>query len=423
MNSGEREVTDLGRARVRAAEIAVVRTAAVVQGLALVTVPTLGTVLTDPAHFALSQTAYGSLFVPQSILAVVFSLAGGRLTQRFGIKRIVMTGFAANALSMGLLVASARFAGNGPITYGALLCATAALGFGFAILTPALNVLAGAFDPRKIDRAILIVNALLGAAAALAPVLLIVFVGLGFWWGLPLLAGVAMIALFAASARLPFDVTGARTASTKPRIPARFWVFAAFAFAYGLCEQMNGTWAPIYVTMHLGAAASFGLLALALFWGFAAAARVVFAVFEKLLPPTIVFRVLPLLLALAFVVLAAQPMHAAPISAEVAFALAGLGASALLPLVISFCQRSIPEAATSVTSLVFAIYLMGYGCAAYGAGPLQRYGLGLPILYGASALLALVAGGVAFAIVGVLDRGTRSSEPSAQDVPALGSER
>jgi hypothetical protein len=52
-----------------------------------------------------------------------------------------------------------------------------------------------------------IVNALLGAAAALAPVLLAAFVGLGIWWGLPLLACVAMLVLFAESTHLPFDVT------------------------------------------------------------------------------------------------------------------------------------------------------------------------------------------------------------------------
>jgi MFS family permease len=401
-------------ASVRSAEVAIVRAAAVVQGLALVTVPTLSTVLTDPARFALSQTAYGALFVPQSVLAIVFSLAGGRLTRRFGLKRVLLVGLAADAVSMGLLAASARLGTSHAFAYAALLCATACLGFGFAIVTPALNVLAGGFEPRNVDRAVLIVNALLGAAAALAPVLLVVFVGLGFWWGLPLLAGSAMAVLFALAQRLPFDVAQRAAAGSRLRIPARFWVFAAFALTYGFCEQMIGSWAPLYVTDQLGAAAAFGSLALTLFWGCIAAARVGFALSSRQLAATTVFRVLPFVLAAAFALLARTPAHASPLAAAGAFALAGLGASALLPLVISFCERSIPEEATAVTSFVFAIYLIGYGLAAYGAGPLQRFGFSLRDSYEACIVLSLAVGALAFGIVAVLNRSPHSLEPAGE---------
>jgi MFS family permease len=388
---------------VRRTEIAIVRIAAVAQGLALVCVPTLSSVLTDSRGFALSQTAYGALFVPQSILAVIFSLAGGGLTRRLGMKRMLVMGLAANAVSMALLTSTAALHGAGkPLIFGLLLSATAALGFGFAIVTPALDVLAGAFaPPNATDRAVLIVNALLGAAAALAPVLLTVFVGFGLWWGLPLVAGAAMLLLVAVGSRLPFDVAGRSAAASGTPIPARFWLFAGFALVYGVCEQMLGSWAPMYVTRHLRAPASFGLIALTLYWAFAAACRVIFALAGSVLPPAVVFRVLPFVLAAAFATLAALPGGADPFAAAAAFAIAGLGISALLPLVISFCEESIPEQATAMTSFVFAIYLVGYGLAAFGAGPLQRF-VSLPALYGASAVLALAAAGLAFAIVGVL---------------------
>ncbi len=383
------------------------RIAAVVQGLALVTVPTLSTVLTDVAHFGLTQTEYGALFVPQSVLAIASCLAGGRLTRHFGIKRMLLVGFASGALSMGLLVASARLTTDRPLAYMVLLGATAWLGFGFAIVAPALSLLSGEFDHQNVDRAILVVNALLGAAAVLSPLLLIGFVGLGIWWALPLLTGAAMIVLFGASLRLPFDVARKATASRSGRVPKRFWLFAAFAIAYGFCEQMNGSWASIYLTHHFRAATSFGLLALALFWAFAAAGRVTFALMSKRLPETIVFRVLPFVLASAFALLAFAPDGYGATLGLIAFALAGLGVSALLPLAISFCERSIPQEATSVTSSVFAIYLIGYGLAAFGAGPLQSHGFRLQSLYGASAILALCAACLAFAIVGVLDRSAR----------------
>jgi MFS family permease len=132
---------------------------------------------------------------------------------------------------------------NHAAIYPILLCAAGCLGFGFAVVTPALNVLSGDFEPQAVERAVLIVNALLGAAAALAPVLLAVFVGLGIWRGLPLLACVAMLVLFAKSTRLPFDVAAPEAAGSAARIPARFAFFAAFALIYGWCEQMNGSWA------------------------------------------------------------------------------------------------------------------------------------------------------------------------------------
>jgi len=377
--------------------------AAVFQGLALVTIPTLSTVLTDPRGFALSQTSYGALFVPQSILAIVFSLAGAVLTRRFGLKRVLITGLAADAVSMLLLASSARLTASDPVTYGVLLGAAGCLGFGFALVTPALNILAGGFAPQAMDRAVLIINALLGAAAALAPVLLVGFVGIGVWWGLPLLTGAALSVLFTLSWRLPFDVAGPPAVRSPAGLPRRFWLFAAFALVYGLCEQMNGSWAPLYVTRYLHAPASFGLLALTLFWALAAAGRVLFAEFSKQMPPATVFRVLPFLLAAAFVVLATLPAGAGPLAGSVAFALAGLGVSALLPLVISFGERSMPAQATSVTSSVFAIYLIGYGLAAFGAGPMQRLGFSLPALYGTSALLALCVAWLSFAIVNVLE--------------------
>jgi FHS family glucose/mannose:H+ symporter-like MFS transporter len=173
---------------------------------------------------------------------------------------------------------------------------------------------------------------------------------------------------------------------------------------------MNGSWAPLYLTRDLGSPAAFGSLALALFWALAAAGRVVFALASKTLPSTIVFRTLPFVLAAAFTLLGLAPRHSGALAAVGAYALAGLGVSALLPLVISFCERSMPQETTSVTSLIFAIYLIGYGLAAYGAGPLQRFGLGLPALYRACIVLALAAAALAFAIVRILARTTHTSE-------------
>ena len=87
---------------------------------------------------------------------------------------------------MSLLIVSQFFTSNQSVAYALLLLATACLGVGFGLTVPALNVLAAAFHPGAVDRAVLVLNALLGLGTVLAPVFVAIFLGLGFWWGMPL---------------------------------------------------------------------------------------------------------------------------------------------------------------------------------------------------------------------------------------------
>jgi hypothetical protein len=59
----------------------------------------------------------------------------------------------------------------------------------------ALNTYAEAFFPAGIDRAVLILNALLGLGTALAPVLVALVVAIGAWWLLPLLVACVVVLL------------------------------------------------------------------------------------------------------------------------------------------------------------------------------------------------------------------------------------
>jgi len=356
-------------------------------------------VLTDPRALDLSPASYGTLFVPQSIFAVICSFGGAVLTRRFGARSTLLTGFAANAVAMALMAASALLGSNHGAAYAVLLCATSSLGIGFALVTPTLNVLAGTLASDAPDRAVLVVNALLGGSATAAPLLLIAFVGLGFWWGLPFVCAVGMLVLIAAGARISYGPGSKVSSKANARLPVRVLLFAAFAFVYGLCEQLNASWAPIYMAQHLGASLAYGSIALALFWAVATGFRVVFAVFDRVFAPRVIFCALPFVLAGAFGILALLPARSTPILGAAAFALAGLGISALLPLVLSFCERSMPKEATSATSVVFAVYLVGYGIAAFGVGPLQHRGITLPAIDGAAVGLACVVAVLAFAIV------------------------
>src|SRR5580765_2067122 len=188
------------------AEQRVVYAAGMVQGIVLVTFPAASTVFTDPSEYDLSNTQYGALFLPQVILAIGASLLASSLSGRFGAKRVYLAGLTAGIVSMSLLLVSALFTDRHTLAFALLLCATTFLGAGFGLTVPSLNTFAAAFSPASINRAVLLLNALLGLGTVLAPVFVAIFDGLGFWWGLPLTSVVLLVAILVVSLRLPLRV-------------------------------------------------------------------------------------------------------------------------------------------------------------------------------------------------------------------------
>jgi MFS family permease len=381
-------------------EIITVYAAGLIQGVALVTFPAASAVFTNSSDYGLSNTEYGGMFVPQAVMAIISSLLGAGLRKRLGTKRIYMMGLFANLLAMSLLVASRFVMKDHSLAYGILLVATGCLGIGFGFTVPAVNTFAAAFFPKKVDRAVLVLNALLGLGTALAPVFIAIFIGLGIWWGLPLLVGVLLVGLllFSVSQTLSAGGTAHSAKKHKSKFPARFWIFATFALLYGVCETMNGNWAVPYLTKHFGASAFMASLALATFWSMVTTGRILFAVIEKWFPEKLVCRVLPFVVAAAFVATACVPKTSALLGI-LTFALAGLGCSALLPLTISFGQKELTTIAASAAGGLIAFYQIGYGIAAFGVGPLQTWaGLDLNIIYGGTAVVALAMAAVAFGV-------------------------
>src|SRR5215471_4997644 len=220
--------------------------AGLVQGITLVTFPAASTIFTSPASYGLSESQYGAMFVPQVIAAIAASLGGAGLASRLGWKRVYLAGLAANLASTALLIASRFFETDQGVAYPILLAATAFLGIGFGLAVPALNTFTAEFHPGTVDRSVLVLNALLGLGTALAPVFVAIFVGLGFWVGLPVLAAALLLGLIAISLRLPLRASPTDHADHAGHaghgIPPRFWAFAVFALLYGFCETMNGNW-------------------------------------------------------------------------------------------------------------------------------------------------------------------------------------
>jgi MFS family permease len=381
------------------AETNAVYAAGLIQGIALVTFPAASTIFTDPSQYGLSNTQYGTMFLPQVITAITGSLLSGKLAQRFGTKRVFLAGLVADLASMALLIVSQFFTTNQPVAYGLLLAATACLGAGFGLTVPAINALIAAFHPDRVDASVLVLNALLGLGTVLAPVFVAIFVGLGFWWGLPVLSSALLLILIAVSAGMPLRAgAGERAvAGRAARIPRLFWVFAAFAVLYGFCETMNGNWSQLDMTKDLHASATQASLALTAFWGMVTVGRVLFAMVARWFPPQRTYHVLPFLLAIMFVVIALLPAGN-PAAGIVAFALAGFGCSALLPLTISFAQEQLVTMGAAVAGAVIAFYQLGYGIAAFGTGPLVDAGVSLHALFGFAAIAAVIMGGLSFTL-------------------------
>lgn len=384
-------------------EIAAIYVAGVIQGVALVTFPAASAVFTSASAYGLSSTEYGAMFVPQAITAIGSALLGAGLTRSLGAKRVYLLGLGANLLAMILLIVSRFVMHAHMLAFSILLTATACMGVGFGFTVPALNTFAAGFFPQKVDKAVLGLNALLGLGTALAPVFIAIFVGFGIWWGLPLLVSALLVGLLLFSVNLPLDqgaqARAAEAVKGKTPLPARFWVFATFVLFYGICETMNGNWASLYMTQELGASTTLASLALTVFWASVTAGRILFAAIGRWFPEDRTYRVLPMAVAVAFVIVAVIPKRD-PFLGILAFGLAGLGCSALLPLTISFGQKELTTIAASVAGGLIAFYQIGYGIGAFGVGPLQTWaGLDLNAIYGGSASVALVMSVLSFVVV------------------------
>jgi fucose permease len=394
-------------------EIGVVYGAGLVQGVALVTFPAASSILTSPDYYGLTSTAYGALFLPQAVLAIVASLAGASLTRRLGLKRIFVVGLIADFAAMGLLFLSQFAIGTGSLSYAMLLLATSSLGIGFGLTVPSINRYAAAFFPERVERAVLYLNALLGLGTALAPVFVAIFVGLGFWWGLPVLVAILLAGLVGSAVRLPLRIDAADGASAEQAgqiggsaagpsrlvLPRRFWTFAAFALLYGIVETMNGNWATLFMTADLGASAALASLALTVFWAMVTVGRILFAAIERRVPEADTFRLLPFVAAAAFLLTAALPAGDATLGV-LAFGLAGLGCSALLPLTLGFGQQELTTIAAFAAGGLIAFYQIGYGLAAFGVGPLlDDLGIDLATIYRATAIVAVAMGLLSFVVI------------------------
>jgi FHS family glucose/mannose:H+ symporter-like MFS transporter len=373
-------------------EIGVVYIAAVMQGLALVTFPAASSIFTGPDGFGFDSTRYGTLFLPQVLLAILTSAFAPRLARRWTLRRVLLAGLAGDVVSMVLLALSRLLLDTPDMAFGVLLFATGALGLGFGATVMALNTYAEAFFPNGADRAVLALNALLGLGTALAPVLVAIVVGLGAWWLLPVVVACIAALLLGVAYAQPLRTLASSADASRPTslnwvdLPRRFWLYAAAVFVYGIVETLNGNWAMLYLSGERGVSTQGASFALAAFWVMVTVGRVLIAAISHLVPTRWIYVALP---ALSLIVFQMATHVQSETGGIIAFGLAGLACSGFLPLSISFAGGEFPHLSAVMAGGLIAFYQLGYGVAAFGIGPLQGLlGLSLSTIFAAGSLVA-----------------------------------
>ena len=371
--------------------VGIVYATALLQGLTMVSFPASSTVLTS--GLGLSSAQYGAIFLPQVALAIVGSLGGGILAQKWGLKTLLALAMAANAASQVLLAATMWVAPG--LVYPAVLAGTASMGLAFGVSGAPLNSYPSLIFPEMSDTAVVALHSILGAGLALGPVLVAPFVARDAWIGFPiLLAALCVLTLVAIPLlSLPEDQTvNDTTASPRPVGTGLFWVFVIAAVAYAFAEGTFSNWAVIYLHEARGVPEATAGIALSVFWAALVAGRLLTSVLVLRVSSQAVWLVLPLLMGATFLLL---PFAEGAVLGIGLFAIAGLACSSFFPLAITLISRAFPEHVAWASSMMIAALMVGVGGGSFIFGPLQNAFsfetiYRLSTLYPAVALIAAV---------------------------------
>jgi len=370
-------------------EIFIIYITALIQGLALVSVPAASSVFTDSQKFGLSEGQYGTLFIPLMICAILGSLLGPVLARKFSLKGVFLTGLVFNLSAMAMIAFSQVFINQHNLAFGILLMGTTALGAGFGTTLPMINTYAQGFFPDKSAVALTALHTLVGAGTALAPILASVLINHFEWWLLPLSVVISLIAVmiltFNAELRIGLELAREpNIPSRKLQIPRPLIVFIIIAVIYGFIETIFGNWAIIFIEKEKMLSTNTASYALATFWGMLTLGRLLISGLSVKVAPSYFYRGLPVLIVLALLIIPAVYSKGTALGG---FGLAGFACSAFFPLVLSFAQVRYAYMAEVVSGLLMAAFMVGYGLASFGTGQMvERLGLNLSQVYSYSAI-------------------------------------
>ncbi len=366
---------------------ATVYAGAFVQGLTLVSFPASSAILKHTHGF--SDAQYGAIFLPQVVMVIGGSIAGGFMAGRLGLRNLLAVALGVNLVSQAALAASAALRPDA--AYASILLGTTCLGLGFGLSAAPLNTCPALLFPQRRDAAFVAMHTAMGAGLAAGPLLAGFLSTAQIWVAVPALLAALCLSVVAASliATLPAPEPASRDdagAERRPLSEAAFWLFVATAVLYAIGEGTFGNWALLYLSEERGITPAAAAFALSAFWGALTGGRVVASLLLLRVAARPIWASMPLMMVSAFLIL---PLAHTAIGGALAFAWAGLSCSACFPLSMSLATRRFAKHGPWIASMMMAAVMSGVGLSSLAIGPLRAH-ITLARLYPLSALWPLL---------------------------------
>lgn len=361
-------------------------------GIALVLFPAAGNLFTDTCYHCFSSAQYGSIFIPQIILAIISSLSAAKIAKKVSMKVVLLVGLWSLFVAMLLLGLSNQFMATN-IDYTLIMVATGFLGTGFGFTITALNPFAYDLFPGKETSAVTAMHIMLGLGTASAALFLDLFLKFGIWWGAPIAIAALIVVMIIFSLPLDLKLPEERekpksTKKINEKIPRRIFGFALVVFLYGACEATFGNFGAVFLEKEGGLSVTKAALGLSLFWGGITAGRVIFTIVSLKYTTKWLYIIAPFVLSLVFYMLPSADSEFILLGC---MALGGLASSFLFPKSISIATDEFPKYAALVSGVMVASIQLGTGFSSNLIGILNK-NYSLSHLFQYSALYALLLG-------------------------------
>lgn len=358
-------------------------------GIALVLFPAAGNLFVDETYHGFSTAQYGSIYLPQIILAIVSSLSAPKIADKIGMKKVLLFGLLSILASMLLLVASNEYM-DGNFDYWLIMLATGFLGAGFGFTITALNPFAYQLFPGKETSAVTAMHIMLGLGTASSAILLNFFLEQNLWWAAPALVAiiVLLLLLFTLPLTLVLLTDKSDDDKTSGKIPKRIWLYIIVVFLYGACEATFGNFGAVFLEKEGGLSLAKSSLGLSLFWAGITVGRVLFTFIALRYSTRILYIIAPFVVAVVFFLL---PSAQSETLLLVCMAMGGIGLSFLFPKSISSATEEFPKYAALISGALVAAIQLGTGFSSNIIGVLNE-SYSLYTLFQYSALYALLLG-------------------------------
>ena len=339
---------------------------AVLIGINLVAVPASSVILKGLHGF--SDQQYGSVFLPQLVMAITGALIAGPAVLRMSLKSMYLIALLAFALSLGGLALSSLVRADNAIFL--MMLSTGLFGFGFGFGGGPLNGLVFLQFPNKTSSALTALHMMAGVGLMVGPIYFSAFESQGSWLFGPVLAMiVAVVFLIGVTLSLQNDKPQVSSEKGKglPNKEVYFWIMIGIAFLYGFVEATFSNWAVIFVNEARNLSTGVAATALSAFWGGLTVGRFVTTFVVRRLEPFKIWLCLPVAMALALYVI---PIAAGPAQIIAAFAFGGIACSAFFPLMVAISTEPFPHAVSWIASMLTAALMSGIGIVSYLVGSL-----------------------------------------------------